>query len=131
MGRCLGTAVCTRYDCFAFDNGGCAVLVKNCEGRCLFFKTRERFELDKERAARRAEEYNERQQRGAELEKAVKMKEKIKSILRDEFIYLDERSSGSGVNDRMDEVVQIYARIFNMNMCAAFDELFKESGESE
>lgn len=51
------------------------------------------------------------------------MEEKIKKILRDEFLYLDERSTEAGANGRIDEVIQIYARIFNMDMCAAHDEL--------
>lgn len=58
------------------------------------------------------------------------MEEKIKSILRDEFIYLSEYSMSGGGRDRIDEVVQIYARIFNMDMRKAYDEL-NESGESK
>lgn len=47
---------CRRYDCFANDSGGCSILTANCTGACKFFKTREQFELDRERAAHRNEE---------------------------------------------------------------------------
>lgn len=47
---------CTRYDCFANDSGGCSILTANCTGACKFFKTREQFERDRERAAHKSEE---------------------------------------------------------------------------
>lgn len=56
------------------------------------------------------------------------MEKRIRQILHDEFLYLDECSTGAGVHDRIDEVVQIYARIFNMDMYKAHDELL--SGEA-
>ena len=47
---------CRRYDCFANDSGGCSILTANCTGACKFFKTREQFERDRERAAHKSEE---------------------------------------------------------------------------
>ena len=67
MSKFNSSAVCTRYDCFAFDNGGCAVLTENCKGVCSFFKTREQFELDRERTAHRVEEYEEKKCRSTEF----------------------------------------------------------------
>lgn len=44
-----------KEDCFAFDGRICRVLVHaNCEG-CVFYKTREQAEADRERAAERLE----------------------------------------------------------------------------
>ncbi len=69
MGKFNSSAVCTRCDCFAFDNGGCAVLTANCSGGCRFFKTREQFDKDRERTALRVEKYEEKKRRSTDIER--------------------------------------------------------------
>lgn len=55
------------------------------------------------------------------------MNEKVKELLADEFAYLITGAAGSGAGDRADEVVQIYARIFNTDMAAAHRELLRKT----